>query len=232
MKNNHPMIAIILARQNSKGVPLKNLRQVGGVSLLARTIIEAQKSACFSRIIVSTDGEKIRAEAQKYGAEVVIRPDELATDTASSISGVVHCLQTLNIQSGYCALLQVTSPLRTAQHIQAAACKLFSSSSCKSLVSVCKAEHHPYKMILRIDEQYAPVHQYGDLEKPRQVLPQAFRLNGAIYINQVKDLLSQNKFFIEPFELFEMSSEDSIDIDCEDDLKQVERILNKDLNHE
>ena len=226
MKRNS-IVAIILARQNSKGVPLKNLRKVAGFSLLARTIIEAQKSNCFSRIIVSTDGEKISEEARKYGAEVVIRPDELATDTATSISGVVHCLKTLNIQSGNCALLQVTSPLRTAEHIQVA-CKAFLNGSCKSLVSVCKVEHHPYKSILKIDEQYFPVHQFEDLEKPRQILPVAFRPNGAIYINQVEDLLSQRKFFIEPFELFEMSSESSIDIDCEDDLKRVEHILSKD----
>lgn len=66
----------------------------------------------------------------------------------------------------------------------------------------------------------------SDLEQPRQQLPQAFRPNGAIYINNTASLIANNCFFITPTKLYIMSHQDSIDIDTELDLQQAENILN------
>lgn len=223
-----PHIAIILARQGSKGLPLKNLREIAGKSLLAHTIQAAKQSGCFDEIVVSTDGHLIIEEAQKYQPDVVIirRPIELASDTASSISGVLHALDTLNITEGTVTLLQPTSPLRTAKHIQAAFQLFIAQQTQGSVIAACECEHHPLKTLL-LDHKGKPqaIRAVSDLEQPRQQLPKAVRPNGAIYINDIASLLQHQHFFIEPIELYLMNAQDSIDIDNEADLQQAEQIM-------
>ncbi|HEZ0267339.1 TPA: UDP-N-acetylglucosamine 2-epimerase (hydrolyzing) [Neisseria meningitidis] len=151
---------------------------------------------------------------------------ELASDTASSISGVIHALETIGSNSGTVTLLQPTSPLRTGAHIREAF-SLFDEKIKGSVVSACPMEHHPLKTLLQINNgEYAPMRHLSDLEQPRQQLPQAFRPNGAIYINDTASLIANNCFFIAPTKLYIMSHQDSIDIDTELDLQQAENILN------
>lgn len=107
------VVAIIPARGGSKGVPRKNLRRVGGVPLVARAIDAARRCSSIDRVIVSTDDGDIAAVAAEWGAEVVERPAEIAGDTASSESAVLHALDVLEqrgIDVGVVALLQATSP--------------------------------------------------------------------------------------------------------------------------
>lgn len=219
-------IAIILARQNSKGIPLKNLQKVGGVSLLGRAILSAKNSSIFDKIVVSTDGELIADEAKKYDYVIVIkRPNELATDTATSISGVIHALDELAINNGICCLLQPTSPLRTAEHI-IDAYELFKNQQFTgSIISACLIEHHPYKSLILENGQYKEVRLLADLESPRQQLPKAYRPNGAIYFNDIQQLKSSQRFFNEPIALYEMNEQDSIDIDNQADLVRANQYL-------
>lgn len=219
-------IAIILARQNSKGIPLKNLQPVGGISLLGRAILSAQNSGIFDKIVVSTDGDLIADEAKKYDDVIIIkRPDDLANDTATSISGVIHALNELGVDSGVCCLLQPTSPLRTAQHIQDAY-ELFKNLGLQgSVISACLTEHHPYKSLILENGQYEAVRLLADLESPRQQLPKAYRPNGAIYFNDIEQLKENQRFFNEPIALYEMNEQDSIDIDNQADLVRANQYL-------
>lgn len=107
------VVAIIPARGGSKGVPRKNLRRVGGVPLVARAIASARRSGAIDRIVVSTDDAEIAAVAREWGADIVERPAEIAGDTASSESAVLHALGELaarGIEVSVVALLQATSP--------------------------------------------------------------------------------------------------------------------------
>lgn len=219
-------IAIILARQGSKSIPLKNLIPLNGKSLLARTILAARDSKIFNHIIVSTDGELIAQEAKSYGATVITRPANLATDTASSISGVLHVLNTLQRTNGICCLLQPTSPLRTYQHIQEAY-SLFIQQQSGSVISATECHHHPYKTLIMHETQYIPTHQLSDLESPRQTLPKAYQPNGAIYFNHIEELLQHKRFFIEPLHLYLMNQEDSIDIDKPSDIHIAEQLIQR-----
>ncbi|MDO4433337.1 MAG: NTP transferase domain-containing protein [Alysiella sp.] len=216
--------AIITARANSKGIPRKNLQTVGGISLLAHTILAAQQSGVFQRIIVSTDGEELAQHALQYQAEVIIRPDELASDNARSIDAVCHALQQADIQTGTATLLQPTSPLRRAHHIQAAF-QLYDPVAKGSVVSACIAEHHPYKILLAENGSYRAVRQTDDLESPRQALPDAYRPNGAIYINDTAKLLQYRRFFLDPVQLYLMNETDSLDIDNAADLERANHLL-------
>lgn len=222
-------IAVILARQNSKGIALKNLQKVGGVSLLGRAIVAASHSQIFDKIVVSTDSDAIATEAKKYaGVTVIDRPDELASDTASSISGVLHALEVLQIEQGAVCLLQPTSPLRTAYHIQAAFEQFCQQGRVGSVIAACEAEHHPFKC-LTYDEQgkLTAVRYLNDLESPRQQLPKSYRPNGAIYFNDIVALQQNQRFFNEPVGLYLMNKNDSIDIDTPQDLAKANQLLEK-----
>lgn len=105
-------VAIIPARGGSKGIPRKNLRRVGGETLIERAVRGAAASGV-ELVVVSTDDDEIAAVAASAGARVVRRPAELAGDTASSESAVLHALDALE-QDGDAAdvavLVQATSP--------------------------------------------------------------------------------------------------------------------------
>ena len=86
-------------------------------------------------------------------------------------------------------------------------------------------EHHPYKNCLVIDGQVQPVHDYASLETPRQLLPKAYRPNGAIYCMRSADFLEKQTFFVPPCVPYVMNVEDSVDIDSERDLAIAEQML-------
>jgi len=211
-------VAIIPARAGSKGLPGKNLQQVGGLSLLARAILAAADSAHIDRIIVTTDGEAIAEEGRKYHAEIVMRPAAFSQDDSSTIDAVVHALREKALTQGVCVLLQTTSPLRTAADVQAAL-DIWPRQAAGSVVAMTECEHHPYKVFIQSDTGLSPVRLRADMETPRQKLPPAFRVNGAIYINKIEDLLQQRSFLIEPVTPYIMPAERSVDIDNLLDLK-------------
>ena len=217
-------IAVIPARAHSKGLPGKNLKSVAGVSLIGRAVSAAKEAGCFDRIVVTSDGDAILEEAVRCGAEALRRPAELAEDDSRTIDAVEHALRALGLDEGICVLLQPTSPLRTGGDV-ASAVSLFRSENGGSVVSVCECEHHPYKTFHRDgDGTMRPMLDMSTLEAPRQALPRFFRPNGAIYVNDVSELLSHRTFFVEPVALYEMSEDRSIDIDRESDLKIAEII--------
>lgn len=117
-------IAIVPARSGSKGLKDKNIKLLNGKPLLAYTIEAAQKSGCYSKIIVSTDSEKYARIAKQYGAEVpFLRNAETATDYASSWEVVKEMLNRLQAQReefDTFTLLQPTSPMRTSRDIKKA----------------------------------------------------------------------------------------------------------------
>ena len=107
------VVAVIPARGGSKGVPRKNLRRVGGVPLVARAITAARETASIDRVVVSTDDAEIGAVAEEWGAQVVARPVDLAGDTATSESALLHTLDALaatGVEADILVFLQATSP--------------------------------------------------------------------------------------------------------------------------
>ncbi len=212
-------IAVIPARGGSKGIKDKNLQTVGGISLVARAIVEAKKITKIDKIIVSTDSQKIAEEAIKYGANVHQRSEKTANDAAKTIEVIDEMVQDLQLDDSVCILLQPTSPLRKSDHILQTI-DMFEKNGCKgSAITVTPSEHHPYKMIvMNEDGSYQNVRHQTDLELPRQALPLAFRINGAVYIKRFSDLIAEQSFFGEPQAFLSMDEESSIDIDNLSDL--------------
>ena len=110
----HPrVLAIIPARGGSKGVPGKNLRRVGGRSLVERAVDACRAARLVEAVYVSTDDAEIAASAEAAGAKVIMRPAELCSDTASSESALLHALDQLIMvgeEPEVLVFVQCTSP--------------------------------------------------------------------------------------------------------------------------
>ncbi len=218
-------IAIIPARGGSKGIKHKNLRTVGGISLIGRTVSAAIKSNVFDKVYLSSDCDEILAEGVKFGAIAIKRPSELAKDDTKTFDVVTDFLHSSQITQGTITHLQVTSPLRDELDIKNAM-SLYKTGAFKSVISACTCTHHPYKSFsLDENKKIKPVSYISDFEKPRQVLPEMYRANGAIYINDIEKLLQSTGFFNDPMGFYFMSEEKSIDIDSLIDLKIANILL-------
>lgn len=114
-------VALIPARGGSKGVPRKNVLPLVGRPLLAWTIEAALRAQSVDRVYVSTDDDEIAQVSIAAGAEVINRPNDLASDSASSESALLHALDVLEGSLGalpsYTTFLQCTSPLTVPSDI-------------------------------------------------------------------------------------------------------------------
>lgn len=227
MENDH-LYAIVTARAGSKGIPRKNLRKLNGIPLIGYTLRAATSCPLIRKTILSTDDENIATVGESYGAEIVWRPWELATDVATSRDVVYHVLQHLDGTQDlpkYFVLLQPTSPLRNEVHITECI-NGFIQSRLKSAVSVVACEEHPFKSYyVEGGGRFAPVRDWASLEEPRQTLPDAYRPNGAIYVMQSETFMRERKLIDHPFFSYRMNHRDSADIDTEEDIAMVEMIL-------
>lgn len=211
-------IAIIPARGGSKGIKNKNLQMVGKYSLVALAILQAKKIDDIQRIIVSTDCPNIIRESKDYGAEVHHRSKGNATDYAKTIDVIKEICVELNLIDDICILLQPTSPLRQQEDLTGAIAQFKNKKNNGSLISVSEPSHHPYKMFINEEDRFLPVNKLSDLESPRQKLPKAFMVNGAIYIAKFIELIKHETFFVQPCLFYQMESKNSLDIDTFEDL--------------
>ena len=219
------LLGVIPARGGSKGLPKKNILRVKNIPLIAWTIIAANKSKCIDRLVVSSDDDDIIDTASKWGCEAPFtRPVELSTDTASSIEVILHAVEQLPGYE-YVAILQPTSPLRTAQDIDKAFSLLLESGA-PSCVSICESKESPYLMHAlningRINSLLDPLNEVTR----RQDLPKSYILNGAIYIARVDWLIESKTFVTSETVGYIMPIDRSIDIDDEIDLEQFSLLV-------
>lgn len=228
MYQGRKFLGVIPARGGSKGVPRKNIRDLAGRPLIAWTIAEAKKSRYLDRCIVSTEDAEIKKIAEEFGGEVpFLRPKEMAQDSTASIDVVLDVLEKLPGYD-YVVLLQPTSPLRTAEDIDGAIafCMEHGADSC---VSITEAEHSPYWMY-QMDgaQRMRPLMDASVKESyQRQKLPQVYRLNGAVYVNQVDALLVRHSLIEKDTVGYIMQQERSYDIDTILDFEIVEMMARK-----
>lgn len=220
---------IIPARGGSKGIPGKNIKELGGKRLICYAIDLARKFVPDSQICVSTDSLEIKNVVEAYGLEVpFLRPDELSTDKSGSREVLLHALdfyQSFGITYKIVVLLQPTSPFRTYDHLNAAL-QLY-SNDVDMVVSVLESESNPYYNLFEEDESgYLHQSKLGNYTR-RQDCPEVYQYNGAIYLINADSLRKSpmNKF--EKIRKFEMDKVSSVDLDTPLDWDWAEFLLSK-----
>lgn len=224
--------AVIPARSGSKGIRNKNRCALNGKPLIAHTIEAACAATCVERVLVTTDSEQIAQIARTYGAEIpALRPAPIAGDTSPVIDAVEHLMAQLpDYDPEYLALLQPTSPLRTAHDIDAAFLQL-QSSGAPAIVGVTEAVNHPF-LCRKIDGGVLKPFVVSPLnEARRQDLPPAYVLNGAMYIVRTAVLREVRTWNIEGAAAYVMPAERSVDIDGALDLQWAEWLLTREGGH-
>ncbi len=201
------ILGITPARGGSKGIPKKNIRMICGKPLIAWTIEAARQSRLLDRYIVSTEDAEIAEVSRKYGAEVVERPPELATDQASTLSVLQDVLK--RIDAGTVVVLQATSPIRNPDLIDCCV-KQFLDKDADSLATgfICKYQ------------------EYGTSMLRRQDIDGFFYDDGNIYVIKA-DLIRKGDRYGKKIERVITDGEQNIDIDDEFDFWIAEQVLKK-----
>ena len=220
-------LGIIPARGGSKGIPRKNLKNLGTKPLIGWTIEQALGAVLLDDVFVTTEDDEIATVAQRWGAKVPFtRPKELAQDTTPGIDVILHALDyAQNFQR--IVVLQPTSPFRTSADIDGII-QYCNDRRAPSAVSVTPASKHPFWSYYLEDEALVPLINSDATKKTRQELPEAFNLNGALYLAEI-EWLKQTKTLLHDTTLgYVMPPERSIDLDTELDWKWAEFLLEND----
>tara|TARA_B100001250_G_scaffold412412_1_gene443548 strand:+ start:12324 stop:13013 length:690 start_codon:yes stop_codon:yes gene_type:complete len=219
MHHNKTFLAVIPARGGSKRLPKKNVLDLCGKPLIAWSIEAGLKSNYIDKVVVSSDDKEILDIAIQYKSEIIKRPSDLASDSASSFDVVQHTIKKLE-RYDYVILLQPTSPLRNHKHIDEAIV-LLDNKNADAIISVCEMDHSPlWSNTLNSDGAMNNFLKEDVLNKRSQDLENYYRLNGAIYICRISKFLKEREFFLkENVYAYNMDRSSSIDIDDKIDLE-------------
>ncbi len=229
MKN----LCTICARGGSKGLPGKNLRPLLGKPLLAHSVLQAKEAAIFDAVAISSDSQAILDAGREWGADYVIRrPDHMATDTASKLPAIQHCIQAVEEQMGVTfdviTDLDPTSPLRIADDIRGAVV-LLTTKNVSNVITGAPARKNPY---FNLVERAANGHVTLAKTPPRrfsrrQDCPPCFDMDAAIYVWRRDVFMATPDIFYADTLLYEMPSDRSHDIDTPLDFEWVELLMSR-----
>jgi len=221
--------AFITARSGSKGVPNKNIIDLCGKPLMAWSIEAATQSGLFDRVILSTDSEEYAKIGLEYGAEPMMRGENLSNDSAPHFVVLKDMISRLPEGFDYFVLLQPTSPLRTAKHLKEA-CELFDKNIDRSdfLTSVIRASH-PNVLVREIDDDMSLKNFDIDYSQYRRQNYRDYSPNGAIFLAKPDAYLKQGHFYGPRCLAYEMNYIDSVDIDNRLDLELARLIIENNL---
>jgi len=226
MLNNKTFLAIIPARGGSKRLPRKNVLDLAGKPLIAWTIEAAINSSYIDKVVVTSDDSEILQLASNCGADVIERPAELGSDTATTFDAIKHAIENTSGYFDYVVALQPTSPLRNSKNVDEAIELLFEKQA-NAIISICEAEHSPLWSNTLPENGSLENFILDKIKNTRsQDLPKYYRLNGAIYICEIVSFLKEQSFFVsENIYSYVMGQESSIDIDSAIDFHHAAFLL-------
>jgi len=220
MNQLNKAIAFIPARGGSKGIPRKNIHLFNGKPLIYWNIKAALRAKLIDEVIVSTDDSEIAAVSREAGADVIMRPDNISTDIASSEDALIHALSCLKTHPELTVFLQCTSPLTQSEDIDNCIRKLIDSNADSAFTAT---ESH--RFLWKNDKAAEGVNHSGSERKRRQDLEKEYAENGAIYVMRTKEFLQSRHRFFGKTVISEMPSTRTWEIDTPEDIFVAEALL-------
>lgn len=218
-------IGFVFARGGSKGIPRKNLREVGGVSLVAHAVRAGLESHEIDTVIVSTDDPEIAEEAEEAGAEVPsLRPNHLAQDDTPEWKAWQHAIQDMAPEGGTAlgcfVCIPPTAPLRSVEDLDRC-CRHQRKTDADITITVRPAARNPYfNMVERTDNGFVErVLTPGGAIHRRQDAPEVYDVTTVAYAAEPDYIANSTGIFDGRVAAVEVPREHSIDIDTELDLE-------------
>ncbi len=230
------VLVIIPARGGSKGVPKKNIKILGDKPLIVHAIDCAQSAKKVTRIVVSTDSEEIATVSKQYGSEVILRPNDLATDASNVVTAVEHVYQQLNEDFDIIVLLQPTSPLRTAEDLDNIISIFEEDTTVDGVISVVPMDDmHPARMYnLGNLNALIPFLEAGETARRQDLKPIYYR-NGCFYAVKKNAFFKEKSFMVAHKKAYVMNADWLANIDTPRDFKITEILYqdwkNENFNH-
>ncbi|MDF7807327.1 acylneuraminate cytidylyltransferase [Pontiellaceae bacterium B12219] len=212
-------VAIIPARGGSKGIPRKNIYPFRGKPLICWNIDAALRAEHVDRVIVSTDNAEIAEIARSAGAIVVMRPDDISSDIASSEDALIHTLKSLDSQPELTVFLQCTSPLTQSDDIDRCIKKLIDTNADSAFTAT---ESH--RFLWKNPDAATGVNHDGAERKRRQDLEKEYAENGAVYVMKTEGFLQSRHRFFGKTVISEMPLTRTWEIDSHEDLHVAEAL--------
>ncbi len=221
--------AFVFARGGSKGLPRKNVLQIAGMPLLAHGIEIARNLKEVDNIYVSTDCEEIASIALQYGAEVIDRPSELASDTASEWLAWQHAIRFViqnNKSFDRFLSLPATAPMRTTEDVQKCLSSL--SEDVDFVITMTPSHRSPWFNMVTADKdrKVKLVAGNGDIKR-RQDAPPCFDIATVAYVSRPEFILNSTSIWDGTIVGVEVPRNRAIDIDDELDFA-IARFLMED----
>lgn len=237
------VLVVIPARAGSKRLPRKNIKELGGIPLLAYRIRSALHSTCVSRVIVSTDDDDIARLSEKFGAEVLFkRPAELASDVARSSEVLTHSLNWIeeHEHQTYEAVLlaEPTTPFVRVEHIDQAYVTLRKKKA--SLILGVTEAHFPSVFMGPLTKDGCAsriISKFQSLKDRRtQAVDKEYAINGGIYLLDWGCFKNTGEIYAEPDRAYTtvMDTFHSVNIDSEVDFRIAQAFIDAgvvDLKH-
>ncbi|MBI3074751.1 MAG: acylneuraminate cytidylyltransferase family protein [Parcubacteria group bacterium] len=226
------VLCVIPARGGSKGVPRKNIKLLNGKPLIAYTIEAVLGSGAVDKLVVSTDDAEIVNVAERYGAEVVRRPKNLARDMSPVEPSMVHALAMLE-KKGYVpdfiSLVQCTSPFLSSQIVKKAVSTVMGGKF-TTCITVGPLHHgHEFKWDLSRTGRALPAYDLAHRLR-RQDSQTVYIENGAFYITRTglfKKTANRIGGRNAIVSAIKMDAEDSLQIDSELDFLLIEKLMQR-----
>ena len=229
------LTALIFARGGSKGLPGKNIKILAGKPLLAWAIETALAVPEINRVVVSTDNLDIAKVAREFGAEVpFIRPEILASDTASEWDAWRHALRALQEIDGEFPdpfiSIPTTAPLRLPEDIEACI-NAYRKGDADIVLAITKAHRNPWfnMVALNSDGTVEPVNKVDEAFVRRQDAPEVHDITTVVYVADPNFVMEQKGIFAGKVRAVQVPAERSIDIDTSHDFAIAEFLMNQRL---
>ena len=225
------VIALVTARSGSKGVPDKNIKNIGGHSLLDWSIKSSLKAQSISNVYLSTDSEIYASIGKECGALVpFLRPIELASDTATDLDVIKHFLSVVDEKPDTLVHIRPTTPLRDPSVLDNAIEMFFSKKDeLTSLRSVHEMSESAYKSFEVNDKGFLST--IGSIESgdkanlPRQAFPKTYAANGYVDVLDPNYILKENKLHGD--KIFALQTPVVTEVDSIEDLEYLEWQITK-----